>query len=329
MRAAKLATVQTPTRNGTAGSVHSIRTHGRVGRGAGRQIVSLRVFAKRKDEPLDGRPDPRDVLRLSRGEKALRRGTGSRDVAHRLNAEEAKQFEVAQRRRFVVLKGDGYRRERRGSPLCNTWRQWADAFAWPAVQVRQGSGGQSLDTVVIDLSTLRTTEDEEQRVAAKRAADAHGCPMVREDIPAGELSPERDVSLPGDGVDALNPSRMARLEDEIQAAGAEVVRLKAEFRAEAEAEGGSVNRHPSVQAAVAKLKQLKARRESALEAAEEAAEAEAVIRTMAAEEADCRGAIWGLRPVELHFEATDRANARALAVQLAAELCPDRPSIKI
>jgi hypothetical protein len=43
----------------------------------------------------------------------------------------------SQRRRFVVLSGIGYRRERKGSPLLNSWRQMADALA-PSFGSRPG-----------------------------------------------------------------------------------------------------------------------------------------------------------------------------------------------
>lgn len=41
------------------------------------------------------RPDVGDVERLSRGEPAKRRGTGSREVPHRLNAAERASWETA------------------------------------------------------------------------------------------------------------------------------------------------------------------------------------------------------------------------------------------
>ena len=62
----------------------------------------------------------------------------------------------AQKRRFMVLSGTGYRRERKGSPLANSWRQLADALAVPAVTVQNGAGEPSRpDVVVVDLTPLR------------------------------------------------------------------------------------------------------------------------------------------------------------------------------
>ena len=99
-----------------------------------------------------GRPDIADVERISRGDAAKRRGTGSRAVPHRLNEAERLAWELAKRRYFVTLAGSGYRRERKGSPLGNSWRQFCDANAFPAVSVQQGEASTS---VVVDLSPLR------------------------------------------------------------------------------------------------------------------------------------------------------------------------------
>lgn len=46
------------------------------------------------------------------------------------------------------------------------------------VQIRQGSGSDSKDTVVVDLSPLRTAEDADMREAAKSAASEMGCIQV-------------------------------------------------------------------------------------------------------------------------------------------------------
>lgn len=53
--------------------------------------VVARSFSK-------GRPSIDDVERLSRGEGAKRRGVGSREVPHRLNADERVQFDLAKKR---------------------------------------------------------------------------------------------------------------------------------------------------------------------------------------------------------------------------------------
>lgn len=107
------------------------------------------------------RPDLADVERLTRGESAKRRGTGSREVPHRLNADERAIWDLARKRSFMVLAGAGYRRERRGSPLMNSWRQYADAVACPAIFCHHGAANADASedgsdaVVTVDLSPLR------------------------------------------------------------------------------------------------------------------------------------------------------------------------------
>lgn len=88
------------------------------------------------------RPSLDDVERLSRGQAAKHRGTGSRAVPHRLNAEESAEFGRARQKGFVTLRGNGYRRERKGSPLANIWRMWSDASMRPTISIYQSSDGQ-------------------------------------------------------------------------------------------------------------------------------------------------------------------------------------------
>ncbi|GAB4813960.1 hypothetical protein N2152v2_001006 [Parachlorella kessleri] len=100
---------------------------------------------------------------LSEGRAARTRGTGSRQVPHRLNTEEVKVFKLAKEKGFLTVKGSGYRRERKGSPLANIYRQWCDAMARPCIVVEQqpvpagfsAESGGVLDTVLVDLSPLR------------------------------------------------------------------------------------------------------------------------------------------------------------------------------
>lgn len=149
---------------------------------------------------------------------------------------------------------------------------------------------------------------------------------MREDPPAGVLRPEAEQQL--EAQDLPDEGAMARLAGDIEAAGAVVVDAKAEHRAEAEAAGSSVNQHPAVKAAVLQLERLRARMVEMEEAVAEHQGRAGALLEMAAQETEFVGAIWEVRPVELHFEAPDRATARALATQLAADLCPDRPQIK-
>ena len=99
------------------------------------------------------RPSLDDVQRISVGDAAKRRGTGSRQVPHRLNSEERRAYDIAKAKGFLTLDGTGfYRRERKGSPLGNIWRQFCDAKAQPCVLVAKGD---EADSVLLDLSPLR------------------------------------------------------------------------------------------------------------------------------------------------------------------------------
>ena len=103
------------------------------------------------------RPHIDDVERLSHGRGATKkRGTGSKYHCHRLNKEERKIFEHAKVSRFLTVKWNGYRKERKGSPLQNIWRQRCDALATLSVFIEKRSAE---DTVVIDFSTLRVWDD--------------------------------------------------------------------------------------------------------------------------------------------------------------------------
>ncbi|CAM9939492.1 unnamed protein product [Ectocarpus sp. 13 AM-2016] len=114
--------------------------------------------AKRKKSDR-GRPSLDDVERLSRGQAAKKRGTGSRGVCHRLNESERKAYDLAKKQGYVVLRGTGYRRERKGSPLQNIFRQFCDAKAIPCTSVLTGQGPDAVDEVEIDFSPLRTSRD--------------------------------------------------------------------------------------------------------------------------------------------------------------------------
>ena len=48
-------------------------------------------------------------------------------VPHRLNQLERKEWVLAKKRRFLLLRGSGYRKERGASPLANIYRQFCDA----------------------------------------------------------------------------------------------------------------------------------------------------------------------------------------------------------
>ena len=62
--------------------------------------------------PSVARPSLDDVERISYGQAAKKRGTGSRGVPHRLNAAERKEWDLAKKRKYLMLRGTGWRKER-------------------------------------------------------------------------------------------------------------------------------------------------------------------------------------------------------------------------
>lgn len=109
------------------------------------------------------RPTLDDVQRLSEGKSAKSRGFGSRQIPHRLNVEERAAYNIAQQKGFLTLKGSGYRRERKGSPLANIYRQLSDAMNRPCVIVMQQNGQNGQDIVLVDFSPLRLLDFTEVR----------------------------------------------------------------------------------------------------------------------------------------------------------------------
>lgn len=65
---------------------------------------------------------------------------------------------------FLSLRGSGYRPERKGYPLNNTWRQTCDSLSRPCVVVCLDLLGSN-DTMVVDMATLRRPQGDllEQR----------------------------------------------------------------------------------------------------------------------------------------------------------------------
>lgn len=103
----------------------------------------------------DVRPSLDDVERISKGQAAKKRGTGSRGVPHRLNEAERKEWDLAKKRRFLLLRGSGWRKERGDSPLANIYRQFCDSQDILCVTVSRGIGNPPIDEVIIDFSPLR------------------------------------------------------------------------------------------------------------------------------------------------------------------------------
>eukprot|EP01035_Chromulina_nebulosa_P023981 gene23981-31131_t len=96
---------------------------------------TFRMMSKKNDI----RPTIDDVERISRGQAAKRRGTGSRSIPHRLNAEERIEWEYAKLRRYLNLRGTGWRKERGDSPLANIYRNYCDAVGIPSIRFEYGS----------------------------------------------------------------------------------------------------------------------------------------------------------------------------------------------
>lgn len=69
------------------------------------------------------RPGMDDVDRLSKGGAAKRRGTGSFHIPHRLNSDERPVYEAAKKKGYLQVRGTGYRKGRKGHPICNIYRQ--------------------------------------------------------------------------------------------------------------------------------------------------------------------------------------------------------------
>eukprot|EP00536_Pseudo-nitzschia_multiseries_P007891 jgi/Psemu1/296723/fgenesh1_pm.191_\ len=98
-----------------------------------------------------------DVENLSYGRGAKKqRGTGSRFTCHRLNRDERHLYDLAKRDGYLTVRGNGYRKERKGSPVWNTHRQRCDALEDLCIVVEKRS---DTDRVVLDFSTLRVSDD--------------------------------------------------------------------------------------------------------------------------------------------------------------------------
>jgi len=104
------------------------------------------------------RPDVQDVERISWGKPAKKKGTGSRNIPHRLEHEyERFAFDQGRRKGYVEIIGSGWRSERRDAPLMNSYRNLCDAKGQACISLHKSSTG--IDEVVVDLSPLRYPED--------------------------------------------------------------------------------------------------------------------------------------------------------------------------
>jgi len=156
------------------------------------------------------RPTVDDVERISWGKPAKKKGTGSRGVPHRLNADERELYDLARRKGFLEITGSGWRSQRREAPLANTYRSLCDARAQPTIVLHKSNDGIT-DVVAVDLSPLRLPdafEEVQQKcvAAVEREADADATSvdgvdgeveMAVEDSPSLESEPQDSL----DGAD--------------------------------------------------------------------------------------------------------------------------------
>ena len=117
-----------------------------------RALTTSPLFAANAAKKL--RPSKDDVDRISWGKPSKKMGVGSRGTPHRLNEAERAEYDRAKARGYVEVAGSAWRKERRDAPLLNTWRNWCDAVAAPAISVQKGD----VDLVVVDLSPLRRAD---------------------------------------------------------------------------------------------------------------------------------------------------------------------------
>jgi hypothetical protein len=108
------------------------------------------------DPKLVWRPTINDVERISWGKPAKKKGTGSRGVPHRLNQDERLSFERARKKGYLEIDGSGWRSQRRDAPLLNTYRSLCDARGQPSIVLHKQSNTDGVDTLVVDISPLRT-----------------------------------------------------------------------------------------------------------------------------------------------------------------------------
>lgn len=99
--------------------------------------------------------------RISFGQPAKKKGTGSRGIPHRLNEDERRSFDQARRQGFLQVTGSAWRSQRRDAPLLNTYRSLSDARGRPAIVLHKQSpsSGDHEDKLVVDLSPLRLPDE--------------------------------------------------------------------------------------------------------------------------------------------------------------------------
>lgn len=143
------------------------------------------------------RPSKDDVDRISHGQAAKVRGTGSRAVPHRLTIEEHAEFKRAKARGFLEMGGGVSRSRsqrttrfvygRTGSALWNIYRNWCDALAVPLICIHKGHSGVP-DKFRIDVSPVRP---DDPLGALRATVDAAASLGVSLQIDAGDIDGEQ------------------------------------------------------------------------------------------------------------------------------------------
>lgn len=143
------------------------------------------------------RPSKDDVDRISHGQAAKVRGTGSRTVPHRLTTEEHAEFKRAKARGFLEMGGGVSRSRsqrttrfvygRTGSALWNIYRNWCDALAVPVICIHKGHSCVP-DKFRIDVSPVRP---DDPLGALRATIDAAATLGITLQVDAGDIDEER------------------------------------------------------------------------------------------------------------------------------------------
>mmetsp|Transcript_23442 Transcript_23442/g.39219 ORF Transcript_23442/g.39219 Transcript_23442/m.39219 type:complete len:391 (-) Transcript_23442:139-1311(-) len=279
----------------------------------------------RNGEMLPGRPTLDDVDRLSQGQRAKKRGTGSRVVPHRLNEEEMMAFQLSKMRGYLIVSGTGKRRNRRlgnNNPAYNIYRQYCDVFGWPAIILEQGTGSDKPDSLMVDTSPTRLEDQSDMQREMISIAEGAGLLLSlesAEDSDVVHIDEDEEEDEASETVSAPTPEEFAAVENHIAEQGAAIVDLKA---------SGLKNADPEVKAQVEVLLQWKAKLEELNASVDEANE----LNTSAEEDELSRlaelgplrieGAIWQLPTTNISFDCPEgRQQARDVAKLLAMRFC--------
>ena len=309
----------------------------RGGKGSSKTTRSQRTNKSYKVH-VSGRPTIDDVERASRGGKTKSMGVVEREAPYRLTRDEREAWERAKRRGGLETRSasrDGLARRR--FPLVNTHRAHCDAVGMVFVCTEQDvEGGE--DRVVVDVSTLRASEDGEARARLRELATALGAsaedlcgdeePLMAQMryVAAMEGGFERTALvevLEGDAEaePAPSESEIAAARDAVSAAAVRVREMK---------DSGKSNADDDVKAGVrclleakAKLGAMEAAAEKTSAAANEAAEVDLEADLKRIEEAARRSLvelpIHGLPERYMRFKCPDRPTAKALSKAIAKE----------